>query len=216
MLDHLSIQCADIRRQRGVLRRSARATRRRAHHGLRSSHRVRRAADARLLDRSARDRRGLHRVAHRLLRTGPRGRAGVLRRRGRAPAPRCCTNRGCGPNTTPTTTAPSSATPTATTSRRCVTRRSDRPRRRYEAIGNVVSGPPSSTRGATTTGTGHIRSSFENPTASNPGRLAGTITLVTGCRCSTWKISLTASAPDVEMVSTSSVCGLSRHATWSR
>jgi catechol 2,3-dioxygenase-like lactoylglutathione lyase family enzyme len=38
-------------------------------------------------------------------------------------APSRCTRRGCGPNTTPATSAPSSATPTATMSKPSVTRR---------------------------------------------------------------------------------------------
>ena len=125
MLDHVSIQCADVRRQRRASttpcsRRSA-ATR---DHGLRRRHRVRRAADARLLDRAAADRRGLPRVAHRV-RTRPTGRpSGRSSTPPWRPAPRCCTSRGCGPSTTRTTTARSCATPTATTSRPSATRRS--------------------------------------------------------------------------------------------
>ncbi len=41
----------------------------------------------------------------------------------------CCTRRGCGPSTTPSTSGPSSVIPTATTSRRSVAGRSDRNRR---------------------------------------------------------------------------------------
>ena len=68
-----------------------------------------------------------------------------------------------------------------------------------------------STRGATTTGTGHTCQQPGQAPASRPGRLAGTITRLTGRCCNTWKISPTASEPEVEIVSMSSVCTLTRH-----
>ena len=51
MLDHISIQCADLRRERCLLRRNPRDDRRAENHGLRRGHRIRRPTDARLLAR---------------------------------------------------------------------------------------------------------------------------------------------------------------------
>ena len=114
-------------RERGLLRRGARAAGRRANHRLRSRHRVRRPARAHFwigeLDPAT---ASVSLTSHSLLPTAPRfapSSTPPWRR-----APRCCTNRACGPSTTPTTTARSCATPTATTSKRSVTRLSDGPR----------------------------------------------------------------------------------------
>ena len=128
MIDHVSIQCRGPRRQRRLLRRRARPARRQTDHGFRRG----RSATAPScpsfwLGPGDDRRRGRREVAPRVHRRRPgRGRGPSSRRRSR-PAPRCCTSRGCGPSTTPTTSGHSSATPTATTSRPSATDPSNRP-----------------------------------------------------------------------------------------
>ena len=103
---------------------------------------------------------------------------------------------------------------TATTSRRCATRRSDRQVAATKRSDR--SGPPRRPAAprppAPDTPAAGSQSLVVQARAGSPARSPGR----PGCRCSTRKISLTASVPDVETVSMSSVCGLSRHATWSR
>ena len=126
MLDHLSIQCADVTASAAFYDAVLPSLGGQRLMDFGAGHRLRRRADAGLLARAAHDRRGVPRVAHRLR----RARAGTPSgRSSSAPptrGPRCCTPPRGGPSTTRTTTARSSATPTATTSRPSATDRSDR------------------------------------------------------------------------------------------
>ena len=102
MIDHLSIQCADVAGRAPPSTtpcwRPLGGTRI-MDFGEVIGYGVR-APD--VLARPGCDRRGLPRVAHRVHRPRPGRGAGLLRRGGRRRAPRCCTSRACGPSTTPT------------------------------------------------------------------------------------------------------------------
>ena len=130
MLDHLSIQCADIAASAAFYDAVLAPLGGARIMDFGDGHRLRhRTTSPTFWIGRADDRRREPRDPHRVRREGPRDGARVLRRGDREPAPRCCTSRACGPSTTRTTTARSSAIPTATTSRRYVTTRSDAGRR---------------------------------------------------------------------------------------
>ena len=117
MIDHLWDPGRRLRQGGRVLRRRARHHRRQADPRAPRRDRVRHRVPE-LLDRHRGDpRRRPPGVPHRVHGAEPRGRAGAFRDAAVGLGPRCCTSRGCGPSTTPATSAPSCATPTATTSR---------------------------------------------------------------------------------------------------
>ncbi len=123
MLDHLSIQCADVAASAAfydaVL--APLGGRRILDFGTVIGFGVPPMPDFWLGPRTTGE--GFREVAHRLPGAGPGRGAGLLRRRRRPPAPRCCTSRRCTRSTTPPTTGPSCATPTGTTSRPSATPR---------------------------------------------------------------------------------------------
>ena len=112
--------------ERGVLRRRAGPARGDAHDGLRRRHRLRHRRRSPDFWIGVFDSGDGFRESHIAFEAPDRADgARLLRRRRRAPAPRCCTSRACGPSTTSTTTGRSSATPTATTSKPSATYPSD-------------------------------------------------------------------------------------------
>jgi hypothetical protein len=92
MLDHLSIQCADVAAG-ATFYDAALPARRTPRDGLRGGHRLRCAAQARVLDRPVDRRRGVPRDAYRVRGTRQGCRAGILPGQRSALMPKCSMNR---------------------------------------------------------------------------------------------------------------------------